>query len=56
MLAIKEVLLLLIAVVLHKSVEQLPNASSPTSKKYVRVAVEASSFNNIRTTNLGTQG
>ena len=56
MFAIKEALLVLVTIVLHHSVEQMPNVTNPISKKYVRVAVEASSFINIRATNIGTQG
>ena len=56
MFAIKEVLLVLVTIVLHHSVEQMPNVTNPISKKYVSVAVEASSFINIRATNIGTQG
>ena len=56
MFAIKEALLVLVSIVLHYSVEQMPNVTNPISKKYVSVAVEVSSFMNIRATNIGTQG
>ena len=56
MFAVKEALSVLLTIMLQHSFELTPNVTAQISKKYVRVAVEASSFMSIRTTNIGTKG
>ena len=56
MFAVKEALLVLLIIMLQQSFELMPTVAAQISKKYVRIAVEASSFVNIRTTNTGAQG
>ena len=56
MFAVKEALLVLLIILLQQSFELTPTEAAQVSKKYVRIAVEASSFVSIRTTNLGTKG